>query len=240
MEIPAWTRNADAVKATLKETPNGSLVTTTGCKIYIQESFRAKQLITLGKRVMIVGFMAIVVNDQYTVSTTPSMMEITPAKTRTVEIGGMSYYEFTFEPKSTVVKSLDLVKDNQLLYYLFEEILARGRVPFFYDYETLGTFFNGMFKYTGSSLVDTVSIAEMIIAQLARSEKNRKVPLRNLIKTEEDIHRIPFVWIPLRNVVDGSSDTVAKIAGSYAGDGLDSAIVNPTDRIQPIERILRT
>lgn len=240
MEIPAWKHDADAVKATLKENPNGSLITTTGCRIFIQESFRSKQLISMGKRIMIVGFMAIVVENNYCVSTTPSMMEITPSKTRLVEIDGMSFYEFTFEKNTTMVKSLDLVKDNQLLYSLFEEVLARGRVPFFYDYLSLSTFFSGMFKYTGSSLTDTVAVEEMIIAQLARSSKNRKIPLRNFIQVKEDIFRIPFTWIPLRNVVDGSSDTVAKIAGSYAADGLDSAIVNPTDKVQPIERILRT
>lgn len=240
MDIPAWVHDADAVKATLKETPNGSLVTMTGCRIYIQESFRAKQLISLGKRIMIVGFMAIVVDGKYTVSTTPAMMEITPTKTRTVEIDGMSFYEFSFEKGSRVVKSIDLVMDNNLLYYLFEEVLARGRIPFFYDYLSLGTFFNGMFKYTGSSLIDTVSVGEMIIAQVARSQKDRKVPLRNLINNYSELKTTPFTWIPLRNVVDGSSDTVAKIAGSYTADGLDSAIVNPTDKIQPIERILRT
>lgn len=241
MDVSGWKRDPDALHATLKELPNNSLVTTTGCKIYIQESFRSKQLIIFGKRVMIVGFYAMINTDgNYAVSTTPAMMQITPSQTKVVEIKGRNYYEFTFPAGSTVIKELDVVKDNQLLYYLFEEILARGRMAFFYDYVTMGGFFKEMVRYTGTKLVTTASIGEMIVAQIARTEANRRIPLRNAIKNYGDDLKIPYAWIPLRNVIDGSSDTVAKIAGSYTADGLDSAIVNPSDKVQPIERLLRS
>ncbi|WP_107333895.1 hypothetical protein [Klebsiella pneumoniae] len=240
MNIAQWKHNADALQATLRELPNGSLVTTTGCRIVIQESFRAKQLISMGKRIMIIGFFAICSEaGDFAVATTPSMMEITPTEIRQLEYGGRSYYDFYFRPGSTVVKSIDLVKDNGLLYYLFEEILARGRIPFFYNYITLGSFFAETEEYTGTKLVATPTIGEMIIAQLARIESNRKVPLREHIHSYSELRTTPFTWIPLRNVVDGSSDTTAKISGSYTGDGLDSAIVNPNEVTQPIERLLR-
>lgn len=241
MDISGWKRNPDALHATLKELPNNSLVTTTGCKLYIQESFRSKQLVVFGKRIMVVGYFALVnENLDYAVSTTPAMIQITPAQTKLVEVQGRNYYEFTFPKGSVVIKELDVVKDNLLLYYLFEEILARGRMAFFYDYETQGGFFNEMAHYTGTNLVTTASIGEMIIAQIARTEANRRIPLRNAIVRYGDDKVVPYTWIPLRNVIDGSSDTVAKIAGSYTADGLDSAIVNPCDKVQPIERLLRS
>lgn len=241
MDISQWRHNPTALKATLAELPNGSLVTTTGCRIVIQESFRAKQLISLGKRIMIIGFFAIA-NDkgEFAVTTTPSMMQITPTEIRQIEVKGRTYYDFHFKPNSTVVKSLDLVKDNSLLYYLFEEILARGRIPFFYDYASLSGFFTDTKQYTGTTLVATPTIGEMIIAQIARLDSNRKIPLRESIHSYQDLKRVPFTWIPIRNVIDGSSDTTAKITGSYTGDGLDSAIVNPNDVTQPIERLLRS
>lgn len=240
MEIAQWRHNPAALKATLKERPNGSLVTTTGCRIVIQETFRAKQLISLGKRVMIVGFFAIA-NDkgEYAVTTTPSMMQVTPTLIQQIEYQGRGYYDLYFEPGSVVVASIDLIKDNILLYYLFEEILARGRIPFFYNYITLSGFFGDTKKYTGTALVATPTIGEMIIAQIARLMNDRKVPLRTAITKYSDLNTTPFTWIPLRNVIDGSTDTTAKISGSYTGDGLDSAIVNPSETVQPIERLLR-
>lgn len=240
MDIAQWKHKSDAMKATLRELPNGSLVTTTGCRIVIQESFRAKQLISMGKRIMIIGFFAIC-NEagEYAVSTTPSMMEIAPAEIRQLEYQGRSYYDFHFTPGSTVIKNLNLVKDNTLLYYLFEEILARGRIPFFYNYISLSGFFEETKKYTGTQLVATPTIGEMIIAQIARLSHDRKVPLREKLFSYNELKTTPFTWIPLRNVIDGSSDTTAKISGSYTGDGLDSAIVNPNEVTQPIERLLR-
>ena len=88
-------------------------------------------------------------------------------------------------------------------------------------------------------MVATPTIGEMFIAQIARLMNDRKVPLREKIYSYSDLKKEPFTWIPLRNVVDGSSDTTAKITGSYAGDGIDAAIVNPNDVTQPIERLLR-
>lgn len=241
MDITQWKHNPTALKSTLKELPNGSLVTLTGCRIVIQESFRAKQLITMGKRIMVVGFFAIVnSNNEFAVNTTPAMISISPSEISVEVIKGRSYYVFGFQAGSTVVRSTDLVKDNSILYYLFEEILARGRIPFFYDYITLSGFFANTAKYTGTQLVATPSIGEMIIAQIARTVENRQVPLREKLVSYKDLKTIPYTWIPIRSVIDGSSDTTAKITGSYTGDGLDSAIVNPTTTVQPIERLLRS
>lgn len=237
----ALKRNADAVKSTLEETKNGGLVTKTGCRIQIQESFRSKKLISMGIETLIIGFFTMITPDgNYAVTTTPSMFRTKPSSIKTVEVEGMSYYELSYTPGSVVFPSIDLVKDNSLLYYLFEEILARGRVAWFYDYGDLRRFFDLSKYYTGSQLVATPSIGEMIIAQIARLDSNRRVPLRENIRNYNEMRTTPFSWIPLRNVVDGSSDTTTKISGSYTADGLDSAIVNPNTVIQPIEAILRT
>lgn len=241
MDIAKWKHNATALKATLKALPNGSLVTTTGCQIVIQESFRAKQLIVMGKTVSIIGFFAIVNNEgNFAINTVPGMLEIQPGEIKVIEYGGRSYYEFSFAPNSVVFKSTQTVKNNKLLYDLFEEILARGRIPFFYNYMTLSDFFKYTEEYTGTKLVATPTVGEMFIAQIARLSENRKVPLRTKLKRYSDVKTTPFTWIPLRNVVDGSSDTTAKLSGSYTGDGLDSAIVNPNEVTQPVERLLRT
>ncbi|ATA65440.1 virion-associated protein [Serratia phage Moabite] len=241
MDISALKRNADAVKATLEETKQGSLVTKTGCRIQIQESFRSKKLISMGIETLIVGFFTMINPDgSYAVTTTPSMFRTKPASIKTVEIKGVSYYELTYKPGQTVFASLDLLKDNTLLYYLFEEVLARGRIPWFMSYTDLSNFFTLSPYYTGTHLVATPSIGEMIVAQIARQDSNRRLPLRQSVKKYSDVYTIPYSWIPLRNVVDGSTDTTTKISGSYTADGLDSAIVNPNTVIQPIEAILRT
>jgi hypothetical protein len=240
MDVNQYKRNPAAVVAAIREMPNGSLVCMKDCVIHVPESFRAKQLLSMGTETISIGFFVIVLSTgEYGVYTIPSMIRLNPAETVTRTIDDTSYYEFSFKAGQVMVKSIELVKDNIMLYYLTEEILARGRIPWFYDYEDLGDFFNNMLKYTGTSLVSTPSTGEMMVASIARNVKNRAEPIRNSItKLGEDL-RSKIAWVPLRNVEDGAQDTTSKIAGNYMAEGLDAAIQNPSTKVNRIESMLR-
>ena len=60
-----------------------------------------------------------------------------------------------------------------------------------------------------------------------------------IIHNREDLKTKKFVTIPLRSVAYAASNTTNKLAGSYFSVGLTSALVNPTERVEKIEAILR-
>ncbi|AGX01864.1 virion structural protein [Erwinia phage PhiEaH1] len=241
MDITKLKRNPAVVVAALKELPDGSLAVLKPCRIHVPETFRSKQLLTMGRDTLSMGFFSVILDSgEYGVYTIPAMIRLNPAETVTTTIDEREYYEFRFQPGQILVKSTDLVKDNILLYYLVEEIVARGRIPWYYTYEDLGEFFNLMLKYAGSSLVLTPAVGEMVIAQIARMMADRRRPIREILKKVAEDVSDRVAWVPLRNVEFGAQDTTAKVTGSYMAEGLDSAIVNPSDKVSKMESILRT
>ncbi len=240
MDVTKLKRNVEAVLATLAELPDGALVTKTGCVIHVPESFRAKQLIAMGKEISFIGYFALITPDgNYCTWKIPSMIRTMPDDIRSVEIDGKMYYELHYPKGGRVAKSTDLLVDQLTLYPLFEDVIARARSVWYYDYEQMGGFFKWAKDYTGTALYATPSIFEMVIAQQARYDEDRNETIRHVVKKKEDAFKLPFTYIPMRNVEYGATDTVSKIGGSNIAEGLDSALVNPTEEVQPIERLLR-
>ena len=62
---------------------------------------------------------------------------------------------------------------------------------------------------------------------------------RSVINNRSDLKKNPPVFIPLRSVVYGATNTTNKLAGSYFNEGVISALVSPSTRIEPIEELLR-
>lgn len=240
MDVTKFKRAPEIVTAALREMEDGALVCTKDCSIHVPESFRSKQLLAMGSETISIGYFAIILSTgEYGVYTVPSMIRLNPMETVTRTIDDRTYYEFSFKAGQVVIKDLNLVKDNILLYYLIEEIIARGRIPWYYGYEDLGDFFNDMLKYTGTSLVTTPSVGEMVIAQIARYKDDRTKHIRELLtKIGQDVSDM-VAWVPLRNVQDGAQDTTAKFAGSHLGEALDSALNTPSTTVNDIEGLLR-
>lgn len=240
MDVKQLKRNVEAVLATLAELPDGSLVTKTGCVVHVPESFRAKQLVSMGKEISFIGYFALIIPDgHYCTWKIPSMIRTMPDDIRNVEIDGKMYYELHYPKGGRVAKSTDLLVDQLTLYPLFEDVIARARSVWYYTYEQMGGFFKHAKEYTGTELYATPSVFEMVIAQQARFDGDRNETIRHVIEKREDVDKTPFTYIPMRNVEYGATDTVSKIGGSNTAEGLDSALVNPTEEVQPMERLLR-
>lgn len=240
MDVSKLKRNVPATLATLAELPNGSLVTKTGCVIHVPESFRAKQLLIMGKEISFIGYFALITPDgNFATWKVPSMIRTSPDDIRTIEINGKTYYELHYSKGGRIAKSVDLLVDQLTLYPLFEEVIARARSCWYYTYEQMGSFFKHSAEYTGSTLYPTPSVFEMVIAQQARLSKDRTKTMRHIVNSREDIEKNDFIYIPMRNVEFGATDTVAKLGGSNIAEGMDSALVNPSEETQEVEQLLR-
>jgi len=240
MEPSKFVRDAAKVRAALTVQADKSVTTAKSLKIYIPERYVEKKLAVIAAEIYILGVFAMVVDDRhYAVSTTNAMMRIKPSTISTVKFDGDSYLEFEFEPGSVVFATTELIKTDTLVYYIFDEFIAKGRVPWFIEYEDLAKIFESAEKHAGVALGKQHSIIEMFAAAIARDAKKRSSYYRHSLAPRASAADEAPLFIPLRSIVDGATNTTAKLMGSYWNDGLTSALRNPSEKTERIERLLR-
>jgi hypothetical protein len=233
-------RDPARVKACLKELPDHRLVALKPVKIYVPTRFNERNLATIGTEVHIVGIYGIVVEDQYYGSSTVNaMMRIEPTSIMRILIDGEEFFEFYFEAGATVISSTMLVKLDTLCYRIYDEIYAKGKVPWYLSYPQAGRLFETAKKHAGANLGQNQEVTELIGSIIARDENDRHKQYRSTVKSQEDLLRRPPVYIPMRSVQYAANNTLNKLAGSYFGEAVVSALVTPSDRTERIESLLR-
>lgn len=240
MDYRKYVRDAAKVQSYLRELEGDRLVTTKGCKIVIPVRFAERDLAFVGIETRIVGIFAIIVEDQYyAVSICNAMMRITPSSTNKVMYDDDEYYEFTFDAGATVCPSLQLVKIDTLVYSIYDEILSKGRVPWYLGYKEMGQLFDTAQEHAGANVGQQQEVTELMVSLVARDEEDRTKYYRQVIMSPEDMLKKKPAFIPLRSVAYAATNTLNKLAGSYARDGLVSALVTPTERVERLEELLR-
>jgi hypothetical protein len=186
-----------------------------------------------------IGFFAMVVEGKYyAVNKVCAMMTFSPDTINVVMVDEYPYLEMSFLPGSLAIIGRELVRNNSLLFPIYDEIVAKGRTPWYLNYTDLGGMFDTAQMHAGVNLRASRSILEMLAASRARDPKNRAGYYRNTLKSQDDLNSKQPVVIPLRSVSDGATGTGSKLLGSYLNEGLSSALVNPNERLERVEELL--
>lgn len=237
MNLSEFERDAGRVRSNLREMDDGSVVAKKEVKLYIPTRFRDKNLCTIANETYVLGIFMLVVDDRYyAINNINAMMRIEPSSVNTVVLNDKDHFEFVFDAGDVVFASTDLVKEDKLLYYIFDEIVAKGNVPVYLDYLDLGRLFDTAPKHAGVTLASTPTILHMLLSVVARDPDNLNQYFRQ-VTDGQDFDRVRFVQ--LRSATHGANNTTARLLGSHFSDNLTSALVNPSDREENIERILR-
>lgn len=240
MDFRKLTRDADKVKAQLRELPDASVVTLHGCKIYVPARYVEQGLAFIGNENYIFGMYAMVVGDTYyAVSNACTLLHIHPSGTGTVRCDEVDYYEFSFDPGTTVFTTVNVVKDDVLPYKMYKEFVEMGKVPCYFDYVDCANMFTSVPHYCGVDLGANEAIVSAIGSSICKNPKDLTQPYALILKNIADRHRQPFTIVPFRDVQFGATNTTAKIMGSYSDQALTSALVNPSQRSEGIEEGLR-
>lgn len=239
MDIHQLTRRASAVHAALTTTKAGELLALKDVRIYIPSRFAEHQLAVISNEIRIVGIFAIVVGNDYGVSNANAIMQITPTSTTTVDIEGDEYYEFFFQKGSVICPNVNLVQDNTFVYRIYDEIVAKGHIPWFLSYEDLAKLFTSSVYHGNMRLAPNNIPLEMITASISRNAKDRTKYYRHSIKSLDEQLKTPPAFIALRNVMLGATNTTARLMGAYFDDGLLSALVNPSESTEAMETLMR-
>lgn len=134
---------------------------------------------------------------------------------------------------SRLLTSLHLVKNDKLYFLLWREFMSLGKIPLFINYENIAFMFDDLKEICGKGISTDHALLEMIYAHIYRDSDDLNKPYRLTSKQK------PPEIINLRNVSYGPSGTFSKIAGSFAQDGYNSALLNQTDKNNELEDLWR-
>lgn len=238
MDTKEFIRDPNRVYKALAKTED-KLIAKEPVRIYIPSRFAEKDLAFIGSETYIVGIFMIVTEDKrYAVSLINAMIPIDPTNTTTLKMNDVDYYEFYFRKGSTIISNLKLVKSNKLIYNIFDEIYTKGKAPWFLNYLDFSKVLQTAKKHAGANIGDNHEIMELLASMLARDSKDKTRFYRQVVKSEKDILTIPPAIIPLRSVQYAATNTTNKLAGSYFRPAVVSALVNPSERVERVEKML--
>ena len=237
MDIKSLVRDAAKVHAALSVSKNGEMYTSRDVKIIIPARFVERGLTTITNEIRTVCVFAMVIDDKYyAVTTVNSKMQLTPSWTNMIKIEDEDHYEFGFDKGSMITPNINLVKDDLFVYKIYDEIIAKGNIPWYLGYEDLGKLFVTAKSHGGITVAVNNIPLEMIAASISRQMKDRTKYYRHAL-AEGKAEKPAF--IPFRSVMYGATNTTAKIMGAYFDEGITSALVNPSSKTEGIETLLR-
>ena len=238
MNISKLVRNREMVINSLVEKDN-NLVCKKLTRVYVPQHYMSGKLGEIETNVRTIGVFGIVVEDKYlAVNMCCAMMVLAPDSTSVVTVDEEPYLELTFEPGSILVLGLDLVKTGSLIFNIYDELIAKGKTPWYIGYNDLGALFDSAIHHAGVNLKAARSVLEMMTASRGRDPKDLSKYYRNTLTKQSDLESKKPRIIPLRSIMYGSTNAVSKLLGSYAGEGLSSSLVNPSTRLEKVEEIL--
>ena len=233
------TRDPAFIHQHLHDQEDGSVITDVACRIQIPERYATRNLANIGTEIYILGFFALIMGNRYGVSKTITMLRILPASTEKVSVDGVMYFDFHFEPGDTVFYTTEVVKNDVLPYYVYDEHIDKGNYPWYFNYHDIATLLDSCEEFAGVTLGNR-AILSLIISTTARDPKDLTRLYRHIYTRPEDVVDNPPAITPFRSVIWNTSDTTSKLIGAYTNDSIVSALVNPSDRVERIEELLRT
>lgn len=240
MNLKKMIRDPQRVKACLKELPDGRLVTTKPLKMHIPARFTEKGMAELGVENTIAGIYGLILDDTYYASSTVNaMMKIEPSSTTRILVEGEEYIEFGFDAGSTVITNVNLVQSPTFVFRIYDELIAKGHVPWYLGYLQMCKIFATAKKHAGANIGENFEVTELLASIVARDAKYRHKYYRATMSSLEDLLKNQPAFIPLRSVQYAANSTLNKLAGSYFADATISALVSPSTKTERIESLLR-
>lgn len=194
--------------------------------IHIPFRFIPAKLADIGDRIMVAGVYAIISGDRYTVANFPAMQEITPSSITTVTIGDDDYYVFGFSKGEVISPRMDVVVDDNISYYVFDEFLGKAKLPWYFTYEDLGKCLAKAKQFGDINLASNNIPFEIIAATISRDRKNVKRYYREIADSMLTQVTNPPRIVPFRAIIENTTNTMGKLFGSYFDEGLVSALTH--------------
>jgi hypothetical protein len=238
MDVTQVERNSSKIQSCLKEVDN-SLIVVKPIKVHIPEKYMSTELGVMSDTIKIVGIFGIISEDKYyAVSKACSLLETIPYNTNYVDINNEKYIEFLYDVNDVLIKNLNLIRLSTLVYRIYNEIIAKGKIPWYFSYSDLSFLFDTALLHGNANLTTDSALFEILASSMARQQDDRVKFFRHTPNLTLADNLNP-TYIALKSVAYNATNTTAKLLGAYFNEGLNSALVNPSDNSESIEELLR-
>ena len=208
---------------------------------YIPERYQSFGFLELGATVKTLGIFKMVVNDEYECGLQlPTTIEMYPTDIYQESISPDDneakkdkFYVCSFDKGGQVVTNLNLVQNDKVGYTCWREFMSVGHMPLYIDYDNVAFLFDDLKECTGKGISADHAVLEIIYSHLFRDANDANIPYRNT-----NMARAPQ-RITLTDISNGLTGTFAKIAGSYAQQGYNAALLNQSDENVELEDLFR-
>lgn len=212
--------------------------TTQDCTIEVPSRFMERDLGDIGERILVYGLFAIIFNDgKYKVLNVCAKVELFPYQFEKVMVDDTEYYRFGFK-KDTPVFSRTVVRNDLLMYEAFDEFFFKGKLPWYVNHEMKSKVFDTASSHANSNVASNAQAMEFAISLTSRDNRDRTKLIRQTATSLADFDKYGTT-VPMASVYYGIKSPLNKITGSYFREGIVSSLVNPVDKADRVEQVLR-
>lgn len=232
-------RDKAKILAALGDLPNGTVIAKQAISIQFPSRFRDIKLAVVGENNYVYGLFALILGDSYALLNMNGYIELGKGTISLSTVQGQEYFTITYQPGDVVIKTKSIVARSNLIFTAIDEFVFKGKVPWYVNYEDMGQLFDTAQDYAKTKATMLPPVIEFLAAYIARSKQDRTKFIREVAKQPKDFALDQVSWVPLRSVFWSAPGTVNKLSGAYFADGVVSALVNPNNKVEKVESILR-
>ena len=235
-----FVRKPEVILGLLK-TENNQLIAKDNLRIHVPSSFLDKSLAEIGSKTYVYGCFPIINNNnEYGVLNICGVVEINPYKIETfTDDSGYEYHQFFFEKDTVFINELSVVVRNTLMYEIFNLFYAKVKIPWYLEYEDVCKLFDTSIEFAGTNIGQNSEIIEFFASIICRNKDDLMTYARISGKDYADFKSNKISYVPLQSIQYSMSSNLNKLAGNYFKEGIVSALTNTSDKVNPVERILR-
>lgn len=240
MDVSSLIRDSAKVQSTLQEVGN-DLIAIKPCKVYFPEHYIGTELGSMDGVIKVLGMFGITVDDTYyAVSKACALIETDPSIINTVVVGNIKYMEFSYAVGDKVIKNLNLLRSGTLVYRIYNEFITNGKIPWYFSYEDLGFIFDTALVHGNANLYTDSAMLELLAASMARQRDDKFQFFRHDARLQASITEVLTpVFVALKSVAFGATNTMAKLMGNYFSEGVTSALTTNSTSNESIEDLIR-
>lgn len=240
MDLKTLRRDKTKVRNILVKMSDGSVVAKEGCNIYIPQRYVNKGLAGIGERVWSVGTFVIAAdNGCYCTMLLPIAIVMQPTEIKQIKMDDVHYYDCRFEPGSIIMENVLVEQTDNYIGDLFGEYVIGANLPHGFNLLDLIKVFSLAGKYAKFKVGSNHQVFETVVNIMARDKDDLNKQYRYRFNSIDDLYTSPPWIVGLRNAAITSTNTSAKLVGSYFDDGTVSALINPATRLEGVEEVLR-
>ena len=201
--------------------------------IHIPKRYITHEVSFIGDKIEILGICCIIdKHNNFGNLILNSIFEIEPSTIKEIKVDDVEYIEFYFPKNSTVIANKNVVKNEAIMFRLFQEFFMRANVPWYMNYEDLGGLFKTAKTLAGSNVGKSLATIELLTSVITRTTSDRKTYYRLDPKGKPS-------FVPLESVYYSYSNTTSKLLGSYKNTAITSALVSQAKTSEKVETLLR-